>query len=103
MNDISTISHTQRKVLITDDDPFNILTHEKLFNQLGLQTCSAYSGQQAIELITQNPWEYGLILMDCSMPIMDGIEVILFCYIIYRPLVILEKFLNSQKLTIFYI
>jgi CheY-like chemotaxis protein len=39
---------------------------------------TAYNGQQAIDLVkngfNKEEYSYGLIFMDCSMPIMNGYE-----------------------------
>ena len=39
------------KVLLVDDEPFNIIAMSHLFKQEGIVTESAYNGEKAIELI----------------------------------------------------
>lgn len=59
------------KILVVDDNEFNLtLTHE-LLSLLKLQVQTAFSGREAIELIQQH--EFDLVLMDYLMPEMDGI------------------------------
>jgi len=63
-----------RKILIVDD---TVTWHEILNNTLerfGIQSDSAYSGEEALEKITNSHEEYDLILMDWQMPELDGIE-----------------------------
>ncbi|MCK5110225.1 MAG: response regulator [Arcobacteraceae bacterium] len=62
-----------KKVLIVDD---NKTWHEILENTLnlfGIQTYSAYSGKEAIEMTIECKNKYDLILMDWNMPDLDGI------------------------------
>ena len=60
------------KVLIVDDDSFNILSLELIFKKLKLKCDHAYNGRQAIDMVMNN--KYDLIMMDCNMPVMDGWE-----------------------------
>ena len=70
-----------RRIMIFDDEPFNLLGLTIILQQLGYSNIqsiidSAYSGQQALDLVInaykEGKESYGLIFMDCSMPIMDG-------------------------------
>jgi len=61
-----------QKVLIVDDDSFNILSLELMFKKLKVDHDHAYNGKEAIEKALTN--EYDLIMMDCNMPVMDGWE-----------------------------
>ena len=65
------------KILVVDDDAFNIFTLENLLEKLEIPSDSAFNGENAIEMIEENIEEYGMILMDYNMPIIGGIEVIL--------------------------
>ena len=71
---ISARSREMPKVLIVDDDPFNILVLEALLNQSGILKDSANNGEEAIQKVLKKPDGYGLIFMDCQMPVMDGFE-----------------------------
>jgi two-component system sensor histidine kinase/response regulator len=60
------------RILIAEDNPVNREVAGEALRQLGCQVDSANDGQQAIA-----GWEaarYDVILMDCHMPNMDGIE-----------------------------
>lgn len=58
-------------VLIVDDNPVNTIVAEAELRALGLDVSTAQSGQEALDWLDhQTP---DLILMDCEMPIMDGI------------------------------
>ncbi len=67
--------------MIVDDEPYNILGLKIVLKQSGyphINTIidSAHNGQDALDLVISTYKEgkqsYGLIFMDCSMPIMDG-------------------------------
>jgi DNA-binding response OmpR family regulator len=61
------------KILIVDDEPFNVDYLEQELQDLGYETASAGNGQEALERVaTEAP---DLILLDIMMPIMDGFEV----------------------------
>jgi signal transduction histidine kinase/DNA-binding NarL/FixJ family response regulator len=61
-----------KRVLIVDDDQVNRLVATALFRELGVETLEVESGRSAImELGRQR---VDLVLMDCSMPGMDGYE-----------------------------
>lgn len=60
------------KVLIADDSLTNRVVTESMLNQAGYDVFQASNGQEAIEQLRQNP--VNLVLMDLSMPVMDGIE-----------------------------
>lgn len=72
-----------KRILIVDDEPYNILGLQLLFRQVGynllnLMVDRAYNGKEAMALISDSYHDgkhvYGLIFMDLSMPIMDGYE-----------------------------
>ena len=73
MEKISTTDDEKKsKILLVDDEDRNIRLLEQLCKNLGYNTVTASSGQEAIDKsITEMP---GLILMDVMMPGMDGFE-----------------------------
>jgi DNA-binding response OmpR family regulator len=61
------------KILIVDDEPFNVDYLEQELTDLGYETISARNGQEALEKVaTEAP---DLILLDVMMPVMDGFTV----------------------------
>jgi DNA-binding response OmpR family regulator len=70
----STSAATGRsKILIVDDEPFNVDYLEQELEELGYDTISAANGQEALEKVaTEAP---DLILLDVMMPVMDGFTV----------------------------
>lgn len=60
------------RILIVEDNAVNQLVAVKLVQKLGYKTDSARNGQEALDCVSAT--DYLLILMDCQMPVMDGIE-----------------------------
>lgn len=65
-------SMSKFNVLIVEDNPVNLLMLKTIFKQIGLKYQSADNGQKAINLYQTN--HFDLILMDCQMPVMGGLE-----------------------------
>jgi DNA-binding response OmpR family regulator len=61
------------KILIVDDEPFNVDYLEQELEDLGYATVSASNGQEALEKVAAESPD--LILLDVMMPIMDGFAV----------------------------
>ena len=61
------------KILIVDDEPFNVDYLEQELEDLGYETVSARNGREAIEQVAAEAPD--LIMLDVMMPIMDGFEV----------------------------
>lgn len=59
-------------ILVVDDDPTNLFVLDEFLQSEGYQTITAMNGAEAVDAFkTHRPW---LILMDLSMPVMDGFE-----------------------------
>lgn len=63
----------QKEILIVEDNEDNSLLVEKILNYYGFKTAVALNGNEALQYCeTHQP---NLILMDLSLPDIDGIEV----------------------------
>lgn len=60
-------------VLIVEDDLFNCYYLEELFKQMGIQTITANSGSEALDIFRKNK-NLDLIMMDIRLPDMNGME-----------------------------
>ena len=58
-------------ILIAEDNPVNLVMIKNILKHIHCQKSFANNGQQAVDLFKAQPFD--LILMDCLMPIMDGI------------------------------
>jgi signal transduction histidine kinase len=59
-------------VLLVDDQPQRLLTYESILDELGLNLVRAHSGLEALEKLMKQ--EFAVVLLDVSMPDMDGFE-----------------------------
>ena len=59
-------------ILLVDDQPARLLSYESILEPLGQNLVCARSGSEALERLMGN--EFALILLDVSMPGMDGFE-----------------------------
>ena len=76
--------HKRRKILLVDDEPYNLMGLKVIIdsidkrNHLSMIVDLATNGMEAYKAIKKahedRSYEYGLIFMDCSMPILDGYE-----------------------------
>ena len=61
------------RILIVDDEPFNVDYLEQELEDLGYTTASARNGREALDKVTAQAPD--LILLDVMMPGMDGWQV----------------------------
>jgi adenylate cyclase len=62
------------RILIVDDEPFNVDYLEQELEELNYETISATNGQEALEKIrVESP---DLVLLDIMMPLVDGFGVL---------------------------
>lgn len=60
------------EILVVDDDYVSRLVAEKHLKKMGYQVAVAKDGQEAVDKCTDHT--FGLVLMDCQMPVMTGYE-----------------------------
>jgi CheY-like chemotaxis protein/HPt (histidine-containing phosphotransfer) domain-containing protein len=66
---------SRSRVLIVDDHPVNMLFTRKLLRKMGfVRIDEAVNGLEALGRVLAPEKSYDLILMDCQMPEMDGLE-----------------------------
>lgn len=61
-----------RTILIVEDNAINLLIQCAMVEKLGLNVITATNGKEALDTLAQQRAD--LILMDCQMPVMDGLE-----------------------------
>ncbi|KAM0185569.1 hypothetical protein ACHAPI_012126 [Fusarium lateritium] len=70
----SNSSVNDAKYLLVDDNKVNIKLMSNTFNKLGLKYQIAWNGQEALDMYKAHPERCKMILMDTSMPVMDGLR-----------------------------
>jgi len=79
INDISTnnfINFKGRNLLIVEDNVIDQKVMYSILSKAGINITIANHGEEALEYLDDDSNQYDLILMDISMPIMDGYEAI---------------------------
>jgi signal transduction histidine kinase/FixJ family two-component response regulator len=66
------VSLAGRKVLVVEDNPTNRKVIEALLSKQGVQVICAEDGQVALDIL-QAGHDFEAVLMDCQMPVMDGL------------------------------
>src|SRR6185437_8133335 len=70
----SASSMPRPRILVVDDEPFNVDYLEQELDDLGYDTVAATNGQEALDRVaTDSP---DLVLLDIMMPVMDGFTVL---------------------------
>jgi signal transduction histidine kinase len=59
-------------ILLVDDQPQRLVAYRAILADLGLNLVCAHSGREALELLMDR--EFAVVLLDVSMPDMDGFE-----------------------------
>lgn len=62
------------RFLVAEDNPTNLVVLVRILERAGAEVIQAADGQQAISRIEAHPQQFDAILMDCQMPILDGLE-----------------------------
>jgi signal transduction histidine kinase len=60
-------------ILMVDDQPAKLLSYEAILAELGETLIKAHSGREALEILLKT--DVAVVLMDVSMPEMDGFEL----------------------------
>ena len=61
-----------RRVLVVEDNPVNQKLIQALLLKTGVELTLAGNGEEALALMQARPFD--LVLMDCQMPVLDGLE-----------------------------
>ena len=68
------LSARPRRILVVDDDPAARVLAHRVFSEAGFDVITIQSGFECLERFRRQPHGFDLILLDLSMPFMDGEE-----------------------------
>ncbi|MFK5970797.1 MAG: response regulator [Candidatus Marithrix sp.] len=88
-------SNNYKKVLLVEDNPTNCFVTTNILEKIGCKVEIAENGKEAVEICAK--YKYDLILMDISMPVMDGIEATNFIRQLDKKTPIIATTANCQK------
>ena len=63
-----------RRILVVDDEPAARVLANRVFSEAGFEVITVQSGFECLERFRKQPRGFDLILLDLSMPFMDGEE-----------------------------
>jgi two-component system chemotaxis response regulator CheY len=64
----------ERYILIVDDDPFMREAVSMMVTSMGMRSCQAKGGVEALEQFQAQSEKISLVIMDVEMPELDGIQ-----------------------------
>jgi two-component system cell cycle sensor histidine kinase/response regulator CckA len=68
------LSTRPRRILVVDDEPAARVLANRVFSEAGYEVATVQSGFECLERFRKHPHGFDLILLDLSMPFMDGEE-----------------------------
>ncbi|MCA1660018.1 MAG: response regulator [Verrucomicrobiaceae bacterium] len=63
-----------RRILVVDDEPAARVLANRVFSEAGFEVVAVQSGFECLERFRKQPHGFDVILLDLSMPFMDGEE-----------------------------
>jgi CheY-like chemotaxis protein len=70
----SPLAKKSRSLLVVDDEPMALVLTKRVLSEAGFEVATAQSGFECLDLFRKRPHHFDLILLDLTMPFMDGEE-----------------------------
>ncbi|PZR70954.1 MAG: hypothetical protein DLM73_16530 [Chthoniobacterales bacterium] len=64
----------KRRLLVVDDEPMALVLAKRILSEEGFEVATAQSGFECLDFVRKRPRHFDLVLLDLSMPFMDGEE-----------------------------
>ena len=61
-------------LMVVDDEPMALVLSKRILSEAGFEIITAQSGFECLDLFRKRPADFDLILLDLTMPFMDGEE-----------------------------
>ncbi len=71
---IAEIPRTKPCILVVDDEPMALILMKRLLTEAGYQVVTVQSGFECLDVFRNQPTAFQLVLLDLTMPFMDGEE-----------------------------
>jgi CheY-like chemotaxis protein len=69
-------SATPQSILLVDDEKMALMLVKQILSEAGYRVATAQSGFECLDLFRLHPRAYDLVLLDLTMPFMDGEETL---------------------------
>jgi CheY-like chemotaxis protein len=63
-------------ILVVDDEPLALQLARSILTEAGFRVVTAQSGFECLDLFSRHPGEFHLVILDLTMPFMDGEETL---------------------------
>ena len=70
----TTLHHPKETLLIVDDEPLMTDLFQQMMSRHGYRVIAAHNGQEALTLVEKGECPVHLVIMDMTMPGMNGLE-----------------------------
>ncbi len=96
----TTGSPRPKSILTIDDESANLILSKKILGDAGFAVTTAESGFAAIDLFRRAPFGFDLVLLDLTMPFMDGEETLSRLREIRNdiPVILCTGFIQQERL-----
>jgi DNA-binding response OmpR family regulator len=95
--------NTNTTVLVADDDELNLEILQKNLTREGFSSTLSHDGQEAWDILSANPENFSIVLLDKMMPKMSGMEVLsrmkMHPILRYTPVIIQTGDVGSKEVT----
>jgi CheY-like chemotaxis protein len=71
---VTEMPRPKTNVLVVDDEPMALLLIKRLLTEAGYHVVTAQSGFECLDIFRKQPHAFQLVLLDLTMPFMDGEE-----------------------------
>jgi CheY-like chemotaxis protein len=65
---------TKQSILVVDDEQMALMLVQRILTEAGYEVMTAQSGFECLDLFRKRPYGFQLVLLDLTMPFMDGEE-----------------------------
>ena len=91
---------TNQSILLVDDEQMALTLVQRILSEAGYDVMTAQSGFECLDLFREHPYSFHLVLLDLTMPFMDGEETFQRLRAIRAdvPVVLCTGFVQQERL-----
>ena len=91
---------SERSILVVDDDLTALVLMRRILMEAGYRVVAAQSGFECLDLFRSAPFTYDLVILDMTMPLLDGEETFQRLRAIRSdmPVILCAGFIQQEKL-----